>query len=359
MTIAWFVTPHGLGHAARAAAIMASWARDHTSLKLHLFTTVPKLFFQESIGAPFTYHHLETDLGVVQRSALREDIGATVRRLDDFLPFDEAWLDQLAEKLQQIGCDRVVVDIAPLGLAVAQRAGIPSVLIENFTWDWIYEAYVKQDSRLQRHIDYLHAVFATATVHVQTTPVCHPVKADFVSAPVSRVPRQIPEQTRKKLGVPLEARVVLVTMGGIPEQCSCEEALATYHDLIFLLPGTGSQLERKGNLFFIPVNAGIYHPDLVAASDAVVGKLGYSTLSEVYYTGLPFAYICREHFRESDVLSTYAADQFNGIALAPRDYETGNWISCVPDLIQLSRRQRSGVNGADQVADFLARLDGA
>ena len=35
----------------------------------------------------------------------------------------------------------VVSDAPPLGCAAAAAAGIPSVVITNFTWDWIYEGY--------------------------------------------------------------------------------------------------------------------------------------------------------------------------------------------------------------------------
>ena len=35
----------------------------------------------------------------------------------------------------------VVADAPPLGCAAAAAAGIPSVVVSNFTWDWIYEEY--------------------------------------------------------------------------------------------------------------------------------------------------------------------------------------------------------------------------
>ena len=35
----------------------------------------------------------------------------------------------------------VIADAPPLGCAAAAAAGIPSVVVSNFTWDWIYQAY--------------------------------------------------------------------------------------------------------------------------------------------------------------------------------------------------------------------------
>lgn len=42
-----------------------------------------------------------------------------------------------------------------MGIVVAQKARVPSVLIENFTWDWVYENYVSADFPADQHVDYL------------------------------------------------------------------------------------------------------------------------------------------------------------------------------------------------------------
>ncbi|MEZ4565570.1 MAG: hypothetical protein R2860_00930 [Desulfobacterales bacterium] len=59
-----------------------------------------------------------------------------------------------------------------LGIAVAERSGIFSVLVENFTWDWIYADYVSTDRRFEKHIDLLaEAGTAGRDQHVQASPV--------------------------------------------------------------------------------------------------------------------------------------------------------------------------------------------
>src|SRR2546430_2106058 len=35
----------------------------------------------------------------------------------------------------------VIADVPPLGISAAHAAGIPSVIVSNFTWDWIYAYY--------------------------------------------------------------------------------------------------------------------------------------------------------------------------------------------------------------------------
>src|SRR5713101_9238091 len=215
MRIAYFVTPHGFGHAARAAAVMVALQKIDPAMQFDIFTQVPRWFFQDSLVRDFRYYGVCTDIGVVQPASLHEDLPATVRRLDSFFPCDGALVTTLAALLRSTACALVLCDIAPLGLVAARAAGVPSVLIENFTWDWIYQGYVQEEARLARHIAYLHSIFAAADYHVQTEPVCCPCPADLTTPPVSRKPQRSTSQTRAQLGIPAQAQAVLLTMGGV------------------------------------------------------------------------------------------------------------------------------------------------
>ena len=139
--VAWFISPHGFGHAARAAAVMEALRKKRPRIEFEIFTRVPEWFFEDSLTGPFNYHPLVTDVGLVQETALREDAARTLERLDQFLPFEPILVERLAREVRQLECRCVICDIAPLGIAVAHQAGIPSVLVENFTWDWIYETH--------------------------------------------------------------------------------------------------------------------------------------------------------------------------------------------------------------------------
>ncbi len=83
--IAYFISPHGFGHAARASGVMAALHEIDPSITFEIFTTIPKWFFQDSISGPFTYHSLLTDIGVVQKTPLREDLPKTLQCLNQFL----------------------------------------------------------------------------------------------------------------------------------------------------------------------------------------------------------------------------------------------------------------------------------
>ncbi len=356
LSLAYFITPHGFGHAARALSVMAALEDCAPDLRFEIFTLTPEWFFAQTLRRPFGYHAASTDIGLVQTTALFEDAAATADRLATYLPLDPVWVAQLAGQVVQLGCRLILCDIAAVGIAVAAAAGLPSVLIENFTWDWIYEAYAAEDARLARYARLFAAVYAKAGHHVQIEPVCQPRACDLVTAPISREPRLAPDEVRRRLEVPAGAPLVLITMGGVPWDYTFVPRLATHAPVHFVIPGASLRPERHGNTLLLPANSGWYHPDLVQACDVVIGKLGYSTLAETYRAGARFGYVPRPRFRESVVFERYAAENMPSLRLAGECFASGDWLAQLPDLLALSRGPIKTANGAHQLAAYVAGL---
>jgi hypothetical protein len=355
--IAFFISSHGYGHAARAAAVMEAFHRVDPKREFEIFTEVPEWFFRHSLSGAFTYHPLLTDVGLVQESSLRTDLSKTLTRLDSFLPFPEQKIGELAWLVSDRRCRLILCDISPMGILVAKQAGIPSLLIENFTWDWIYEQYVAECAGLAAHLSYLGEIFRSADFHIQTQPVCRRQSAQLTTSPVSRGARTPRVETRQRLGIPADALVVMITMGGIPETYPFLDQLKEIGDVVFLIPGAGNAASKTKNLFLLPHHSEYFHPDLVAASDAVIGKVGYSTLSEVYWVGISYGYIARDDFRESPVLISFIEKNMRGVALSSNEFTSGAFTSRLPELFALERLERQGLNGAVQAAHFIANLN--
>ncbi len=336
--------------------------RDHDpDIHFDLVTQVPVWFFEDSLRGGFDYHEVCTALGLVQHSALSADLDASLRRLDAFLPFDEVELRRLTERLDT--CEWVMCDIAPMGIVVAQRLGVPSILVENFTWDWIYRPYVDAYPGFSRHIDYLASLFAAADYRVQTEPVCDPRLCDLTTPPISRQPTTTPMRTREQLGstsnlnVSADTPIVLLTMGGIPESYPFVQQLTErFPEIAFVIPSGSAKPQRLGNVQLLPPHSAFFHPDLVHACDVVVGKAGYSTVSEVYAAGVPFGYVLRESFREASALAAFIRQHMHGIAVPESSFQNGAWLDLIPELLRLPKVQRQEPNGAGQVARFVRQL---
>jgi hypothetical protein len=287
---------------------------------------------------------------------MSENLPETIHRLQIMLPADPGLISRLAEQLRELQCELVLCDISPLGILAARAAGLRSVLEENFTWDWIYEGYLAEEPRFAPYIQQLADIFSSADVHIRTQPVCSlHLPATMTVNVVGRKPRTPCPETRARLGIDPDSRVILLTMGGIGSHYPFLERLQELPGVTFLIPGGGSQFEQRGSLVLLAHHSDLYHPDLVEASNAVVGKLGYSTLAEAYHAGLPYAYIPRPHFRESPAMSGFVLEQMNGIEIAEEAFYAGSWLDVLPQLLAIPRQPPAQPNGADQIADFLIR----
>ncbi len=356
-SIAYFISPHGFGHATRSSAIIRAYLDQAPDTDIHVFTSVPRHCFDDCIANTYHYHYLACDIGYIQASPLTADLPATIAALNRFLPFDDRIVDGTAAIITRAGCDLVICDIAPIGLVVATRSGVPSVLIENFTWNWLYESDVPSYPALERHRCYLADIFKTATHHIQLEPACCPITADLSAPPVWRQPKSSADAVRKQLAIPDSARIVTITLGGTDTDTDPDRWLHRYDDVCFILPGTSHTPLRAGNVIRLPRDSDVYFPDLIASSDVVIGKLGYGTVMEVYAADSVFGYITRNTFRESPILEAFVKTYLRSMKITQKDYENDSWLDIIGTLLALpARAPTMRKNGTDCIAAYLARL---
>jgi UDP:flavonoid glycosyltransferase YjiC (YdhE family) len=351
--IAYFITPHGFGHAARSTAIMDAVSKIVPSISFHIFTTVPEWFFEDSLSNQFEYHECLTDIGLIQKTPFSHNLKETIEALDRFIPFNPALISNTAGLLKQLACQMVICDISPLGIAIATKAGIPSVLIENFTWDWIYEDFIPADARIRRYVDLFREIYRGVDYHIQTSPVCNPKSVDMTTGPISRETRLSCVQVRDKLGISQEKKMVLVTTGGIREKYRFLENLTADQEICFVIPGASESPDRYDNLILLPHRFGFIHSDLVNAADVVVGKAGYSTIAEVYQAGVPFGYVLRSNFPETGKLVAFIEREMKGLHIGDEEFKVGKWLPKVYRLLDLPRILRENRNASHQVASMI------
>ncbi|KIY64423.1 hypothetical protein CYLTODRAFT_401903 [Cylindrobasidium torrendii FP15055 ss-10] len=130
----------GYGHATRVSAFTSYLLTLPTEQRpsVHIVSSAPEHVFSESIALGAHYRRAEIDPVVVQPLAYRVDRRESVNVLKNFLSRKEDLLSNEVEFLQGIGARCVLSDAAFLGCLAAKRAGIPSALITNFTFDSVY-----------------------------------------------------------------------------------------------------------------------------------------------------------------------------------------------------------------------------
>jgi len=244
---------------------------------------------------------------------------------------------------------------------VAERAGLPSILVESFSWSWLYEPLFAEAPELVPLAAELARWVERATVHIQTEPLCAAdPRADMRVPPIGRPVRRGRAEVRTELGVGADAPLVVLTMGGVPEALPFVSRLHDVRDVTFLV--TGMPVTRvQGNIHGFDADARIYMPDFVRAADAVVAKLGYSTVAETWREGRPMAYVTRPDFRETAPVRAWVQREMAGFEIPGEDFAGAEWIERVPALLEAagagSRAPREG--GADPVARKVLEVVGA
>jgi L-arabinokinase len=272
--------------------------------------------------------------------------------------------------LRQVNADLVVADIPALGVAAATAAGIPSIALGNFTWDWIYSSYHGTEDLVdaigrQYHGAELalrlpmHGGFATFR-QVRDLPF------------IARRSRRDPVETRQALGFPLGERLVLVSFGGYGLEGLNLDALSRLDGYVALVSGSvplanlpgGLQGGRRGSL--IPVDeramyaTGLRYEDIVRAVDVVITKPGYGIISECLANDTALLYTSRGQFIEYDVLTREAPRFLRMAYIDHHDLFAGRWTSHLDALLsQPEPPDRLAVDGAEVAADiFLQSVAG-
>jgi hypothetical protein len=343
--------------------VLAALAEVRPGVEIALWTSVPRWFFAESLGFPFEYRELACDVGLAQKNALEEDLPATLARLEELwsgAQGDGSRGREVAEGLAASGASAVLCDISPLGLVAAREAGLPSILLENFTWDWIYEGLAKEEPRFARWVELLRESFALADLRLQAEPVCRPVAGAVVVPPIARRPRSTPSEVRARLGIAPQSSMILVSFGGVEGALADPRGWRIPDGVEVVVPGGAPREERVGRLVLLPHHTPLFHPDLVASADLVAGKLGYSTVAEVVAAGNRLLYLDRPAFRESAVLESFVRERLPSARITLDELRDGRWLERAGELLAAPRPAGLAAAGAERAAGIVAaRLDAA
>ena len=324
--------------------------------EFNVFSSIPPRFFRSSLSRPPHIFGLETDVGLIQRDPFNEDIPGTLKALESFYPLKKQQIEHTASKLLESGCAAVVCDISPLGIAAAADAGIPSVLVENFTWDWLYRSYLSEEPRLRSHIEYLEKIFSMARYRIKTSPLCCRGSADLITSCVSRMPGRARNETRGMLDIGERSLLILVTVGGMEGEIRIPMESHRLRDTFLLFPADKGSQRRAGNCIFVSKDTDLFYPDLIAASDLIIGKIGYSTLAEAYNSGIPYGYVIRSRFPESWILASFMEGHGRGAEVPEESLMNGSWISDIEKLVSIGRKPPRANNGAFEIARFLLSI---
>jgi L-arabinokinase len=359
----FYISGHGFGHASRQIEIIKTFGRLRPDVEIVVKTTVPSWLFEKTADVPITLVPTEIDTGVVQIDSLHLDERRTVDHAAAFYATLPARAAAEAEELRRRGARLVIADAPPLPCAAAALAGLPSFVVSNFTWDWIYEAYADA-RRAGILLETVRAAYRRAT-GAWRLPM-HGGFATFesiVDVPfVARHARHDRAHVRRVLGLPPAQPLALTSFGGYGVRESYLSSLDCLSECgVIVTVGVGAETEwqpppgihlvRETMLYAV----GLRYEDLVSASDFVVTKPGYGIIAECVANNTAILYTDRGHFVEYDVL---VREMPRFLRCEHIDHDAlfaGRWRAAVQRLLSSSPApERPPTNGADVVAGMIA-----
>jgi hypothetical protein len=366
--IVFYVSGHGFGHTSRTIEVIHALVRRLPEVPVVVKTSAPRRLFDHTLKGRMEFVEMTCDAGMIQHDSLNVDTTASVQAAKAF----QKQLPQLAlteaSFLSESGARAVVGDIPPLAFAAAAAAGVPSVAIGNFTWDWIYEGYPEESP-----FDLAYDI--RTTYQKASTVLRLPMPGGFSGLEtitrdipfIARRSRRGPDDVRRAIGLrPREdgKPLVLMSFGGYGIEGLDTSALGKLKEYTIAttdLPAADHNIEPAAGLVFISEQelyaSGLRYEDLVHAADVVVTKPGYGIISEAIANDTAILYTSRGHFIEYDVLVKEMPRYLRAQFIEREDLLKGNWAPALEKLLrQPPPPEKPALNGADVAAEEILKL---
>jgi Glycosyl transferase family 1 len=364
--IVWYVSGHGFGHASRDIEVINALRERRPDLPVVVRTSAKRWIFDLTLRAPVEFQDVECDTGVAQIDSLRLDEAETVRRAAAFYADFDAKVTAEADVLRSLHPSLVVGDVPPLAFAAAHAAGIPSIALANFTWDWIYEGYEPERFGAPNLVAQVREACARAGLFLRL-----PMWGGFEMAPpeatrdlplVARRSARDPLDTRRALGLPLDRTLVLLSFGGHGLQGLSPAVFDTFGDeFVAVLTGhmempAAAGRNARGVIEFDEqalYDAGWRYEDLVAAVDVVATKPGYGIIAECAAHQTALLYTSRGHFIEYEVLVQEMPQYVRSQYIPQEALFAGEWRPYLEELLLEDRPEPADVTGAAKAAELI------
>jgi hypothetical protein len=352
LRFACFVSSHGFGHATRVAAVIQNLAQHFHNLEILIVGQTPQWFWDcnQPLNCKFSFLECCTDVGLIQNGPFEHDLGKTHNALIQFLDFNEVVMNHPVVTVDSFKPTFILCDVSPLGIKVGIRLNIPTILIENFTWDWIYEQYAPAKKEFRGIVFCLKRLYKQVSYRIQCKPFCDPVNGSIKTMPIFREPVLNKEKVLTLLGLSNSAQYILITTGGISMNRNLDKFAS---DFFLVVPGEYEEIHIVNKVIYLPMNSSIPFPDLVNSSVCVVGKAGYGTVAECWGMNVPFMGVFRDSFRESSILLEFCIANLNFQKINLSSFLDNTWAHQVTSLLKPKIQSKRRINGSSQVASYI------
>ena len=357
--ILFYISGHGLGHMSREGEVIKQLRRLRPDVQIGVKTPAAEFFVRENLHGEAIYERLKIDIGVEQSDSLDVDPASTLQNYSRLIDNKRKIIDAEARWCKENSVQIIVADIPPVAFDIAEQAGLKSICITNFSWDWIYQPYVETHPEYSYVIDDIKASESKCSLLLYT-----PFSGDLTAFPrrksiplIGRKSELQPEEIRRRLNIPGNKKVVLFSFGGFGLNRVEELKPDIDSDTIVVTSRIDTAAEGWTHYTDEELTAnGLSYRDLVNMSDAVLTKPGYGIVSECVANNTGMLYVPRKLFPEYKVFERGMANYIPAVKIPLDDFYAGKWNDYLLKIYEWKQElELLPVNGAEIAAEIILK----
>ncbi|MEH7226709.1 glycosyltransferase [Bacillus sp. JJ1566] len=293
--VVYYISEYGFGHASRSIAIIRDLINLDPTIQIEVVHNYALDFLVKSL--PFnniTFYRLGTDIGYfLKDQSIEPD---KIKQTEEVLSYSIEILSLAQVEINRLNSkkiDLIISDISPIAFEVADKIGVPSIGISNFTWYTAFQGLVSE-----RHLLFLKEAYG---------------KMDYFFGLAGN--NEIEWGRSKSYQIRFYSRNI--------DQDEVERIRNGFNkdkQLVFLGLGMKMDLDNLKRLqiwnsydthFVVSSNLPITHPNVshvpkeyietqnyIAACDLVITKAGWGTIGEAIVGNTPLLIIDRNNMKE-------------------------------------------------------------
>lgn len=348
------LSPHGYGHTAQLAPILNALVARHPDLRVTVRSTVPHWLLAARLRFPFTQVEIASDFGMVMANAVDVKAGESAAAYAAFHEHWEKKVDAEARALEALQPDLLVCNVPYLPLAGAARAGIPAAAVCSLNWADIYRHYCHSAPQAAVIHAQMIAAYASAAPFIRTTPAMPMSDLDNARevGPIAAIGRDRREEILERIDAGDGTRLLLVAPGGIPTRWPVDDW--PRHSRLRYLVQADWQVHHPDAVSLATLD--MPFSDVLASSDALLGKPGYGSIAECVCNGVPMLYLPRGDWPEEPYLLEWLHAHGKGVPVSRAAIESGDLANAVDKILDTADRPALQPAGIESAADLLAKL---
>jgi len=292
-TIAFYISNHGFGHASRNIPIVQNLLKLDDDIKVIIKTDTMQLEFMRqalsNYNSRIVYYDEGVDLGLIlKKNSQLVDKARLKCELNRFISTWETRIEKEKIFLKENKVSFIVSDIVPWIFEASDQMNIKSLLISNFTWTEIYKELFDNDipevyASFYKKADYVFEYPFSDNMNINTD------KVSKVGLSCREFNETVVESLKNKFKKPL----IFISLGRSVDINNEIEVEGLPYDFIYT-----EGIKLKGNnTHKLPIDTNNTH-DYIKASEVIITKAGWSTVSEAIYAKKPIIVLNRPEIKE-------------------------------------------------------------